>query len=125
MGFDIREQHKLNTETKLLFCWSVSQLQLILPYLNVDLKYYDLGIEYRDQTNDQVTVDAAEAIKKYNVGIKCATITPDEERVKGMLHNAILFTKIHSSLSPMFLITPKQQQQSSSSSICGRAPTGP
>ena len=56
--------------------------QLILPYLDVDLKYYDLGIEYRDQTDDQVTIDAAEAIKKYGVGVKCATITPDEARVE-------------------------------------------
>ena len=51
--------------------------------MDVDCKYYDLGLEYRDQTNDQVTIDSAEAIKKYNVGIKCATITPDEERVEG------------------------------------------
>lgn len=55
-------------------------LQLILPYLDLDIKYYDLGLPNRDATNDQVTVDAAEAIKKYNVGIKCATITPDEAR---------------------------------------------
>ncbi|KAJ1332475.1 isocitrate dehydrogenase, NADP-dependent [Batrachochytrium salamandrivorans] len=55
---------------------------LILPHIAVDLKYYDLGMEHRDKTNDQVTIDAAEAIKKYNVGIKCATITPDEARVK-------------------------------------------
>lgn len=51
-------------------------------YLDVDLKYYDLGLPYRDETNDQVTIDAAEAIKKYSVGVKCATITPDEARVK-------------------------------------------
>src|SRR5690554_968127 len=62
--------------------WSFIKEQLILPYLDLDIKYYDLGIEYRDQTNDQVTIDAAEAIKKYNVGIKCATITPDEDRVE-------------------------------------------
>jgi isocitrate dehydrogenase len=62
--------------------WKFIKEKLILPYLDIDIKYYDLGIEYRDATNDQVTVDAAEAIKKYNVGIKCATITPDEERVK-------------------------------------------
>jgi len=62
--------------------WKFIKDKLILPYLDVDIKYYDLGMEYRDQTNDQVTVDAAEAIKKYNVGIKCATITPDEARVK-------------------------------------------
>ncbi len=62
--------------------WKFIKDKLIIPYLDVDIKYYDLGMEYRDQTNDQVTIDAAEAIKKYNVGIKCATITPDEARVK-------------------------------------------
>jgi isocitrate dehydrogenase len=62
--------------------WKFIKDKLILPYLDVDIKYYDLGIEHRDATNDQVTVDAAEAIKKYSVGIKCATITPDEARVK-------------------------------------------
>ncbi len=62
--------------------WKFIKDKLILPYLDVDIKYYDLGMEYRDQTNDQVTIDAAEAIKKYSVGIKCATITPDEARVK-------------------------------------------
>lgn len=62
--------------------WKFIKDKLILPYLDLDIKYYDLGMEYRDQTNDQVTVDAAEAIKKFNVGIKCATITPDEARVK-------------------------------------------
>ena len=61
--------------------WSFIKEQLILPYLDLDIKYYDLGIEHRDATKDQVTIDSAEAIKKYNVGIKCATITPDEERV--------------------------------------------
>ncbi|WP_413582873.1 NADP-dependent isocitrate dehydrogenase [Bdellovibrio sp. HCB288] len=61
--------------------WKFIKEQLILPYLDIDIKYYDLGMEHRDATNDQVTVDAAEAIKKYNVGIKCATITPDEARV--------------------------------------------
>lgn len=61
--------------------WSFIKEKLILPYLDLDIKYYDLGIENRDATNDQVTIDAAEAIKKYNVGIKCATITPDEARV--------------------------------------------
>ena len=54
--------------------------QLILPYLDLDIKYYDLSIENRDATNDQVTFDAAEAIKKFSVGIKCATITADEAR---------------------------------------------
>src|SRR5678816_3368713 len=52
------------------------------PYIDADIKYYDLGVEYRDKTNDQVTIDAANAIKQYGVGIKCATITPDETRVK-------------------------------------------
>ena len=60
-------------------------IQLILPYLNVDLKYYDLGMEYRDKTDDQVTIDSALATQKYNVAVKCATITPDEDRVVGML----------------------------------------
>ena len=89
---------------------SLSTLQLILPYLQLDIKYYDLGIENRDavilrlasvstgincvnkQTNDQVTIDSAEAIKHYNVGIKCATITPDEARVKGT--NATFLLKV-------------------------------
>ncbi|GAA0591376.1 NADP-dependent isocitrate dehydrogenase [Craurococcus roseus] len=62
--------------------WGFIKDKLILPYLDVDLKYYDLGIEYRDRTDDQVTVDAANAIKQYGVGVKCATITPDEARVK-------------------------------------------
>ncbi len=62
--------------------WKFIKEQLILPYLDVDIKYYDLGIEHRDATNDQVTIDSAEAIKKYHVGIKCATITPDEARVE-------------------------------------------
>src|SRR5687767_15858352 len=61
--------------------WKFIKEKLILPYLNVDIKYYDLGVEYRDKTDDQVTVDAANAIKQYGVGIKCATITPDEARV--------------------------------------------
>ncbi len=62
--------------------WSFIKEKLIFPYLEVDIKYYDLGMEYRDETNDQVTIDAANAIRKYGVGIKCATITPDEDRVK-------------------------------------------
>ncbi|UFH54832.1 NADP-dependent isocitrate dehydrogenase [Spirosoma sp. KNUC1025] len=62
--------------------WKFIKDKLILPYVDVDIKYYDLGIEYRDETNDQVTIDAANAIKQYGVGIKCATITPDEDRVK-------------------------------------------
>ncbi|MCF8365337.1 MAG: isocitrate dehydrogenase (NADP(+)) [Bacteroidales bacterium] len=62
--------------------WDFIKQKLIFPYLDIDIKYFDLGIEKRDETSDQVTVDAAEAIKKYNVGIKCATITPDELRVE-------------------------------------------
>lgn len=61
--------------------WKFIKEKLILPYIDVDIKYYDLGMESRDATNDQITIDAANAIKKYNVGIKCATITPDEARV--------------------------------------------
>lgn len=61
--------------------WKMIREQLILPFLDIDIKYYDLGIEHRDATDDQVTVDSAYAIKKYNVGIKCATITPDEARM--------------------------------------------
>ena len=67
----------------------------MFPYVDVDCKYYDLSVEYRDQTNDQVTIDSAEAIKKYNVGIKCATITPDEERVEGRY-------RFHKWLTPQF-----------------------
>src|SRR5436853_2666311 len=62
--------------------WKFIKDKLILPYLELDIKYYDLGMEYRDETNDQVTNEAANAIKQYGVGIKCATITPDEARVK-------------------------------------------
>ena len=62
--------------------WKFIKDKLILPYLELDIKYYDLGVEHRDATGDQVTIDSAEAIKKYQVGIKCATITPDEARVK-------------------------------------------
>ncbi len=62
--------------------WQFIKDKLIFPYLDLDIKYYDLGIEKRDETNDQITIDSAEAINKYKVGIKCATITPDEERVE-------------------------------------------
>jgi isocitrate dehydrogenase len=62
--------------------WKFIKEKLILPYVDVEIKYYDLGMESRDATNDQITIDAANAIKQYNVGIKCATITPDEARVK-------------------------------------------
>ena len=62
--------------------WKMIKEKFIFPYLDIDLKYYDLGIEFRDKTTDKVTVDAANAIKQYGVGVKCATITPDEDRVK-------------------------------------------
>ena len=62
--------------------WDFIKKQLILPYLDVDLKYYDLGMQSRDDTNDQITIDSANAIKEYGVGVKCATITPDEARVE-------------------------------------------
>ena len=62
---------------------------MITPYLDLDIKYFDLGLPNRDKTDDKVTVEAAEAIKHYSVGIKCATITPDEERVKGTRINFV------------------------------------
>ncbi|MEM8785421.1 MAG: NADP-dependent isocitrate dehydrogenase, partial [Pseudomonadota bacterium] len=62
--------------------WALIKEKLILPYLDIDLKYFDLGVMARDETDDQITVDAAEAIKQYGVGVKCATITPDEDRVE-------------------------------------------
>src|SRR2546426_7659761 len=62
--------------------WRTIREQLILPYLDIDLKYYDLGIASRDQTGDQITIDSANATRKYGVAVKCATITPDEARVK-------------------------------------------
>ncbi|KAK6526320.1 Isocitrate dehydrogenase [NADP], mitochondrial precursor (Oxalosuccinate decarboxylase) [Orbilia ellipsospora] len=73
---------ELDGDEQTRIIWQMIKDRLIHPYLDIDLKYYDLGIEYRDQTNDQVTIDAAEAIKKYSVGVKCATITPDEARVQ-------------------------------------------
>ena len=62
--------------------WSFIKEKLITPYLDLNIKYYDLGVENRDKTSDQITIDSANAINKFSVGIKCATITPDEERVK-------------------------------------------
>src|ERR1700734_4127334 len=62
--------------------WQFIKDKLIIPYLDVELEYYDLGIEHRDATDDQVTIDAANAIKRHGVGVKCATITPDEARVE-------------------------------------------
>lgn len=71
-----------------------SLLQLILPYLDIDIKYYDLGLPHRDETNDQVTVDAAKAILKYSVGIKCATITPDEARYSSLSRDSFLMRRL-------------------------------
>ena len=62
--------------------WEWIRERLIRPYLDIDLKYYDLGVEKRDETNDRITVDSANAIKEFGVGVKCATITPDEARVE-------------------------------------------
>ena len=62
--------------------WAFIKEKFIQPYLDIDLKYYDLGIEKRDETEDQITIDCANAIKEYGVGVKCATITPDEGRVE-------------------------------------------
>ncbi|HXB15880.1 MAG TPA: NADP-dependent isocitrate dehydrogenase [Solirubrobacteraceae bacterium] len=73
---------ELNGDEMTRIIWEFIKQQLILPYLNIDLKYYDLGIESRDATDDRITVEAAEAIKQYGVGVKCATITPDEARVE-------------------------------------------
>jgi isocitrate dehydrogenase len=83
--------------------WKDIKDKFIHPYLDIDLKYYDLGLEYRDETNDQVTIDSAEAIKKYSVGVKCATITPDEARVKEFnlkksITSIFSYISIHSSL---------------------------
>ena len=73
---------ELDSDEMTRIIWHFIKDKLILPYIDVDIKYFDLGMEHRDATNDQVTIDAAEAIKQYNVGIKCATITPDEARVE-------------------------------------------
>ena len=62
--------------------WDLIKKKLILPYLDIKLDYFDLSVQKRDETDDQITIDAAEAIKRYGVGVKCATITPDEARVK-------------------------------------------
>ena len=73
---------ELNGDEMTRIIWQLIKDKLIHPYLDLELLYYDLGIENRDKTNDQVTIDAAEMIKKIGVGVKCATITPDEARVK-------------------------------------------
>ena len=72
---------EINGDEMTRIIWDYIKRQLILPYLDLDIKYFDLGIENRNDTNDQITIDAAKAVKKYGVGIKCATITPDEDRL--------------------------------------------
>ncbi|MDA0758506.1 MAG: isocitrate dehydrogenase (NADP(+)) [Bacteroidetes bacterium] len=72
---------ELNGDEMTRIIWDFIKTKLILPYIELDIKYFDLSVESRDATDDQITIDSAEAIKKYNVGIKCATITPDEDRV--------------------------------------------
>src|ERR1700691_4753788 len=92
---DFRDMAKIKVATPVVeldgdemtrIIWQFIKDKLILPYLDIELVYYDLGIEERDRTDDQVTIDAANAIKKYGVGVKCATITPDEGRVKEFNH---------------------------------------
>ena len=73
---------ELDGDEKTRIIWNFIKKKLILPYLDVDIKYFDLGIKNRDKTSDQITIDSANAIKEIGVGIKCATITPDEKRVK-------------------------------------------
>ena len=84
-------QHKIKVKNPIIeldgdemtrIIWKFIKEKLVLPFLDIDLHYYDLGIEERDRTNDKVTIEAAQAIKKYGVGVKCATITPDEARVE-------------------------------------------
>ena len=79
---DVYKRQELDGDEMTRIIWSFIKDKLIKPYIEVDLKYYDLGMESRDNTNDQITIDAANAIKKYGVGVKCATITPDEARVE-------------------------------------------
>jgi len=73
---------ELNGDEMTRVIWDFIKKKLILPYIDIDIKYYDLGVKNRDNTSDQITIDSANAIKKFGVGIKCATITPDENRVK-------------------------------------------
>ena len=83
--------------------WDIIKDKLILPFLDVELHTFDLGMEHRDLTDDQVTIDCAEAVKKYNVGIKCATITPDEKRVEGKRVEIIfVFFYTHRRWEPVF-----------------------
>ena len=76
--------------------WEWIRERLILPYLDIDLKYYDLGVEKRDETDDRITVDSANAIREYGVGVKCATITPDEARVEENVEVAKRYDPQHS-----------------------------
>ena len=73
---------ELNGDEMTKVIWDFIKKKLIIPYLDIDIKYYDLGLQNRDKTSDQITIDCARAIKKIGVGIKCATITPDEKRVE-------------------------------------------
>ena len=73
---------EINGDEMTRVIWSFIKEKLIFPYIDIDIKYFDLNIKNRDKTNDQITIDAANAIKEFGVGIKCATITPDENRVK-------------------------------------------
>eukprot|EP00755_Sulcionema_specki_P004268 Sspe_Gene.29649::Locus_14195_Transcript_1_1_Confidence_1.000_Length_718::g.29649::m.29649/K00031/IDH1, IDH2, icd; isocitrate dehydrogenase len=86
MGFDKIKVEKpvvdIDGDEMTRIIWAMIKEKLILPFLDIDIRYYDLSIENRDKTDDQVTVDCANAIKEHNVGIKCATITPDEARVE-------------------------------------------
>ena len=93
--------------------WNFIKNKLVLPYLDLKIEYYDLGIKSRDDTSDQITIDCAKAIKKYGVGIKCATITPDEKRVKEFNLNS--FTRFSSGVivahfipTPIFFIALAQ-----------------
>lgn len=83
--------------------WADIKEKFIYPYLDIDLKYYDLGLPYRDETDDQVTVDAANAILKHSVGVKCATITPDEQRVEEFKLKKSTFPDPPSRRSSIFL----------------------
>ena len=76
-----KRQVELDGDEMTRIIWDFIKKKLILPYLDIDLKYYDLSVQKRDETDDQITVDAANAIKTYGVGVKCATITPDDSRV--------------------------------------------
>ena len=73
---------EINGDEMTRVIWSFIKEKLIIPYLDIRIKYFDLGIKSRDKTNDQITIDAANAIKRFGIGIKCATITPDEKRVE-------------------------------------------